>query len=204
MNFERLGNGAAASFFAHAIDDMTAPQASLAGDAEAGSETGPILIGMGANLPSSVGPPKATLEAALARFADHGLTLVARSSWYVTTPVPMSDQPLFVNGVAQVTSRLAPLDLLAALLAIERSFGRERSVANAARTLDLDLLVYGAKMVVSAELTLPHPRMTDRLFVMAPLAELAPAWRHPVSGASAAALLEVCRAAAGPDRVERL
>lgn len=200
MNFERLGNGASASFFAHAIDHMTEPQASHPD----GPQIGPILIGMGANLPSLVGPPKATLEAALGRFADHGLALIARSSWYVTTPVPASDQPLFVNGVAQVASHLPPLDLLAALLAIERAFGRERGVANAARSLDLDLLAYGAVVMDSADLTLPHPRMTDRLFVMAPLAELAPDWRHPVSGVRADAILEACRASAGPDHVERL
>lgn len=200
MNFERLGNGAAASFLAHAIDDMTGQQAAPADQAE----IWPILIGMGANLPSRVGPPKATLEAALARFSDHGITLVARSSWYVTTPVPASDQPLFVNGVAQVTTDLPPSDVLAALLAIERAFGRERSVANAARSLDLDLLAYGAAVMTGADLTLPHPRMTDRLFVMAPLAELAPDWRHPLLGTRADSLLQACLAAAGPDRVERL
>lgn len=208
MNFERLGNGVAASFFAHAIDDMTGPQASRGEGPEIAPEIAPeiepILIGMGANLPSRLGPPKATLEAALGRFADHGLTLVARSSWYVTTPVPASDQPMFVNGVAQVSSRLPPLDLLAALLAIERAFGRERGVANAARSLDLDLLAYGAVVMDSPDLTLPHPRMTDRLFVMAPLAELAPDWRHPVSGVRADAILKACRASAGPDLVERL
>jgi 2-amino-4-hydroxy-6-hydroxymethyldihydropteridine diphosphokinase len=179
---------------------MTGSQASPSAD----QKDAPILIGLGANLPSPVGPPKATLEAALARFEEHGLSLVARSSWLLTTPVPASDQPLFVNGVAQVATRLSPLDLLAALLAIERSFGRERGVANAARTLDLDLLAYGRLVMASPALTLPHPRMTDRLFVMAPLAELAPDWRHPVSGLRADALLEVCRAAAGADRVSRL
>ncbi len=179
---------------------MSASQASA--PAEAGS--GPILIGLGANLPSLAGPPRATLEAALARFPDFGLTVLARSSWYRTTPVPASDQPLFVNGVALVGASLPPLEALAALLAIERAFGRERSVANAARSLDLDLLAYGALTMTSPALTLPHPRMTDRLFVMAPLAELAPDWRHPESGARADALLAACRAAAGPDRVERL
>jgi len=200
MNFERLGNGATGSFFAQAVCDMITRDVSPADE----PEMEPILIGLGANLPSTVGPPKVTLEAALARFPDHGLRLIACSSWYQTTPVPASDQPNFVNGVAQVASRLRPSDLLAALLEIERSFGRERSVANAARCLDLDLLAYGSETLSSDVLVVPHPRMTDRLFVMAPLAELMPGWRHPMSGARADALLEACRASAGSDRVDRL
>jgi 2-amino-4-hydroxy-6-hydroxymethyldihydropteridine diphosphokinase len=171
-------------------------------EAVPGSKT--VLIGLGANLPSRVGPPKATLEAALVLFADHGVTVIGRSSWYVTTPVPASDQPLFVNGVARVTTELAPLDLLAAILSIERAFGRERSVPNAARCLDLDILSYDAVTMSGPALTLPHPRMTDRLFVLAPLAELAPEWRHPLSGLRADALLRLCQSVARAERVERL
>jgi 2-amino-4-hydroxy-6-hydroxymethyldihydropteridine diphosphokinase len=130
--------------------------------------------------------------------------VVARSSWYRSTPVPPSDQPLFVNGVVQVVCALTPQALLAALLRIERSFGRERGAANAARTLDLDIIGFGARVIESEALTLPHPRMADRLFVLLPLAETLPDWRHPTLGLSARALLARLPAADGGDRVERL
>lgn len=163
-----------------------------------------ILIALGGNLPSAVGPPEKTLEAALSLFPGEGIALVSKSSWYRSTPVPQSDQPLFVNGVARVACALSPHDLLAALLKIERAFGRERGVANAARTLDLDILAFGARMVRDDALTLPHPRMADRLFVLLPLVEMLPEWRHPTSGRRARDLLSDLRSLGGRDRVETL
>lgn len=141
-----------------------------------------ILIGLGANLPSAAGPPQATLEAALARLEAAGVRVVARSRWYRTAPVPVSDQPWFVNGIAGIETALAPTALLALLRQVERDFGRERTVPNAARTLDLDIIDYDGKIENSTELVLPHPRMQERAFVLLPLAEVAPNWRHPTSG----------------------
>ena len=116
-----------------------------------------------------------------------------RSRWYMSQPVPPSDQPWYVNGVVAVETALAPPALLEALLAVEAGFGRRRSAPNAARTLDLDLLDYDGTQCVSERLVLPHPRLHERRFVLAPLAEIAPQWRHPRSGKTAAELLAACR-----------
>jgi 2-amino-4-hydroxy-6-hydroxymethyldihydropteridine diphosphokinase len=140
-----------------------------------------ILIGLGANLPSAdFGPPAKTLEAAIAAIAATGIKVAARSPFYESAPVPESEQPWFVNSVIRVETALKPGPLLKVLLGIERQFGRQRSVPNAPRTLDLDLLAHGA-VVTGADACpiLPHPRMHLRAFVLLPLAEIAPNWRHP-------------------------
>jgi 2-amino-4-hydroxy-6-hydroxymethyldihydropteridine diphosphokinase len=149
-----------------------------------------ILIALGANLPGPAGPPLAQCEAALAQLRARGIAVTARSPWYETTPVPPSDQPRFVNGVVAVETDLSPVDLLAALHAIERDLGRVRSVPNAARTIDLDLLDYhGLVRDGPRPPILPHPRMRERDFVLRPLADIAPAWRHPVSDRAVGELL---------------
>jgi 2-amino-4-hydroxy-6-hydroxymethyldihydropteridine diphosphokinase len=148
-----------------------------------------ILIGLGANLSSTAGPPRATLEAALVRLNTAGVKVVARSRWYHTAPVPVSDQPWFVNGVARVETVLDPAALLDVLRETELAFGRQRTVPNAARTLDLDILDYDGRVEAGTELTLPHPRMQDRAFVLLPLADVAPGWRHPVLGRTVEALI---------------
>jgi 2-amino-4-hydroxy-6-hydroxymethyldihydropteridine diphosphokinase len=139
-----------------------------------------ILIALGANLPSHAGGPQQTLEAALKRFEAKGVRVVARSGWFRTAPVPASDQPWFVNGVAQIETALEPAALLALLREVEQEFERQRSVPNAARTLDLDIIDYEGKVENTPELILPHPRMQDRAFVLVPLAEIAPHWKHPI------------------------
>jgi 2-amino-4-hydroxy-6-hydroxymethyldihydropteridine diphosphokinase len=141
-----------------------------------------ILIALGANLPSPAGGPQQTLEAALERLEASGVHIAARSRWYRTAPVPVSDQPWFVNGVARVETALEPAALLMLLRQVEEAFGRQRTMPNAARTLDLDIIDYDNRVENTAELTLPHPRMQDRAFVLLPLAELAPDWRHPTLG----------------------
>jgi 2-amino-4-hydroxy-6-hydroxymethyldihydropteridine diphosphokinase len=141
-----------------------------------------ILIALGANLPSPAGGPQQTLEAALERLEASGVHIAARSRWYRTAPVPVSDQPWFVNGVARVETALEPAALLMLLRQVEEAFGRQRTMPNAARTLDLDIIDYDNRVENTAELTLPHPRMQDRAFVLLPLAELAPGWRHPTLG----------------------
>jgi 2-amino-4-hydroxy-6-hydroxymethyldihydropteridine diphosphokinase len=150
-----------------------------------------ILVGLGANLDSPrYGPPRRTLEAALARLEARGIRVAACSRFYRSAPVPASDQPWYVNAVAEVETPLAPGDLLKALLAVEVEFGRVRSVANAARVLDLDLLAYGdAVTAEDAVPALPHPRLAGRAFVLYPLAEIAPDWRHPATGAPVSSLI---------------
>jgi len=128
-------------------------------------------IGLGANL----NDPAAQVEYALAELDRlPGTRLLNRSSLYASAPVGYVDQPDFVNAVAQVETTLAPRALLAALLDIEHRHGRERSFRNAPRTLDLDLLIYGSAHFHEDGLTLPHPRMHVRGFVLLPLLEVAP------------------------------
>jgi 2-amino-4-hydroxy-6-hydroxymethyldihydropteridine diphosphokinase len=143
-----------------------------------------ILIGLGANLPSAAGEPRTTLEAALAQLGRDGVRVVARSRWYRSAPVPHAAQPDYVNAVASVETALEPRDLLALLHRIEQEFGRARGAANAARTLDLDLLAYHERVSEGGEGApiLPHPRLHQRAFVLLPLAEIAPDWRHPRLG----------------------
>lgn len=139
-------------------------------------------IGLGANL----NDPAGQVEYALAELDRlPGTRLVARSSLYASAPVGYVDQPDFVNAVAQVETTLAPRALLAALLDIEHRHGRERSFRNAPRTLDLDLLLYGDARFHEEGLSLPHPRMHVRAFVLLPLLEIAPDATIPGHGRAA-------------------
>ncbi len=113
-----------------------------------------------------------------------GVTGVVRSRWYSSAPFPPSDQPRYVNGVVRARTSLSPYDLLVRMQAIEQQFGRVRGAANAARTLDLDIIDVDGLVVQTASLTLPHPRAHLRRFVLMPLRDVAPGWRHPVSGSS--------------------
>ncbi|MBI1239295.1 MAG: 2-amino-4-hydroxy-6-hydroxymethyldihydropteridine diphosphokinase [Alphaproteobacteria bacterium] len=149
-----------------------------------------ILIALGANLASRAGPPLATLQAALRRLPEHGIAVAACSPFYQSAPVPASDQPAFVNAVARVETTLPPEGCLAALLAVEREFGRERRARWAARTLDLDLIDHEGRVLQAPGLTLPHPEAKRRAFVLVPLRDVAPDWRDPVSGVGIAALIE--------------
>jgi 2-amino-4-hydroxy-6-hydroxymethyldihydropteridine diphosphokinase len=157
---------------------------------DGGRRPGPILIGLGANLPHAGRSPRETLEAALDRLAALGAPATLVSRWYRTPPVPASDQPDFVNGVAAIETQLGPHALLAVLHQVEAAFGRRRGVRVAARPLDLDLLGFGDRVIDEPHgLQLPHPRLHERAFVLAPLVEVAPEWRHPVLGRTARDLL---------------
>lgn len=147
-----------------------------------------ILIALGSNLHGASGGPRATCEAALERLRALGIEIVAVSPWYETAPIPASDQPWFVNGVVQVRTALAPEALLDLLHQVEAEFGRARSVPNAARVIDLDLLAYDGEHR-TGPLNLPHPRMHERAFVLYPLRDIAPAWTHPTLGLTPSALV---------------
>jgi 2-amino-4-hydroxy-6-hydroxymethyldihydropteridine diphosphokinase len=146
------------------------------------------VVALGANMVGGWPSLRALLEAALARFPDEGLTVLARSSWWRSKSWPDPSAPDYLNGVALVQTGLAPIETLHALRRIEAAFGRERRAANAPRTLDLDLIAHGRAVLSEPELTLPHPRAAERRFVMGPLAEIAPDWRHPVDGRNARTL----------------
>lgn len=149
-----------------------------------------ILIGLGSNLPGAHGTPRKVLELALASLESRGVAILARSGWYESAPVPPSDQPWFVNGVASVSTHLEPHALLALMLEIERRFGRVRTEANAARILDLDLLVWHDLVTEPGAVPeLPHPRLSQRAFVLHPMAELVPEFRHPATGETLATMI---------------
>jgi 2-amino-4-hydroxy-6-hydroxymethyldihydropteridine diphosphokinase len=146
------------------------------------------FIGLGANL----GDPRRQLEQALHNLgALPGTHLRARSSLYRSAPLGYPDQPEFLNAVAQLETHLPPTTLLAELQAIEARHGRSRSFANAPRMLDLDLLLFGDERIAAPGLTVPHPRMHERAFVLMPLVEIAPEATVPGHG-KAGALLERC------------
>jgi 2-amino-4-hydroxy-6-hydroxymethyldihydropteridine diphosphokinase len=161
-----------------------------------------ILIGIGGNLGSArFGPPRDTLSAALAALKEKRVRILTRSGWYCAEPVPRSDQPWFVNAVVSLATELSAQDLLMMLQATERQFGRIRGERNAPRTLDLDILDYRGEMVNAASLVLPHPRLHERRFVLTPIAEIAPDWRHPILKLTAAQLLARLRS---KQEIERL
>lgn len=149
-----------------------------------------ILVGIGSNLAAPrLASPMDTAAAALAELPAIGVAVVRRSRWYLSEPVPPSGQPWYVNAVIAVETRLAAASLLDRVLELEARFGRRRGVRDAARTLDLDLLDYDGLQCESERLVLPHPRLHERRFVLGPLAEIAPQWRHPRLGLTAAELL---------------
>jgi 2-amino-4-hydroxy-6-hydroxymethyldihydropteridine diphosphokinase len=154
-----------------------------------------ILIALGGNLPSRAGQPADTLKRALGELERQGVEIREVSAFYETPAWPDPADPAFVNAVAAVKTSLQPVELLMLLHGVETDLGRLRSASNAARTLDLDLLDYDGRVLVEPQLTLPHPRMTTRSFVLIPLRDVAPGWRHPVTGQGLAELL-----AALPDR----
>lgn len=135
-------------------------------------------IALGSNLGNSLALVKGAVEV-LAHEAT--TTLVGQSQWYKTIAIgPV--QPDYVNGCVVVETKRSPQDLLHLLMAIEQQFGRQRTEHWGPRTLDLDLLLYNSVILDTPTLSLPHPRMTERAFVLVPLAELLPDWVHPVSG----------------------
>lgn len=129
------------------------------------------------------------------------MALRRRSSWYETEPVGAPPQEWFVNVAVEADTALRPRALLRALQAIESELGRSRPYPNAPRTVDLDILLYGAEVVAEPDLVIPHPRMTVRRFVLEPLAEIAPHAVHPVERRTIAELLAACP---DPGRVRRL
>ncbi len=149
-----------------------------------------IYIAIGANLPGPQGQTAIfTCKAAVEALRSlNGLQLMAVSPWYETAPIPPGG-PSYINGVAWLVGSLEPSALLAALQRIENLGGRARSVANAPRTLDLDIIAMGQTIRHAPDPILPHPRAHLRRFVMQPLCDLRPDWVHPLLGKSAAVVL---------------
>ena len=141
------------------------------------------FLGLGSNL----GDRQTSLESAIAALKTAGLRIVQQSAFYESEPQDFKDQPWFLNMVLEVETRYFPIQLLSLLQRIERELGRMRSreaVPKGPRTIDIDILLYGKTVLDAPQLTIPHPRMSERRFVLEPLMEIAPDLRHPVTGRS--------------------
>ncbi|MDZ4364118.1 2-amino-4-hydroxy-6-hydroxymethyldihydropteridine diphosphokinase [Brevundimonas sp.] len=156
-----------------------------------------VFVALGCNDKGPWADTRSLLEAALARFRPEGIDILARSGWWSSAAWPDPTEPPFLNGVVMVRTEHDPHALMQALGRIEDAFGRRRSVLNAPRTLDLDLIAFGRLVGDLDGLILPHPRAAKRRFVMGPLAEIAPDWDHPVEGTTAQSLAD--RASVGLD-----
>jgi 2-amino-4-hydroxy-6-hydroxymethyldihydropteridine diphosphokinase len=144
-----------------------------------------IYLSLGSNLGARAG----NIARALAELPEHGVRVVGRSSLYETEPVEFLAQGWFLNCVVEVETDLAPVELMRALLDIERAMGRERVAPKGPRIIDVDILLYGSRVVREADLEIPHPRMAERRFVLVPFAEIAPGGVHPVLKKTVAELL---------------
>lgn len=147
-----------------------------------------VFVALGSNL----GDRAANLARGVSGLRERGLRITARSSVYETEPVGGPAQGPYLNAVVQAETGLGPEEVLATCLDVERGAGRVRSVANAPRTLDLDLLLFGDTVLEAEGLAVPHPRLHERRFVLVPLAEIAPAARHPVLGLTAREMERRC------------
>jgi 2-amino-4-hydroxy-6-hydroxymethyldihydropteridine diphosphokinase len=140
-------------------------------------------------LGSNIGDREANLRDAVNRLESDEIGVLRRSSVYETAPQELLDQPWFLNAVVQIETSLFPMQLLQRVREIERQMGRQRVTPKGPRNIDLDVLFYGRSVIATAELVVPHPRMTQRRFVLEPLAEIAPDFRHPVTGKTASEML---------------
>jgi 2-amino-4-hydroxy-6-hydroxymethyldihydropteridine diphosphokinase len=146
-----------------------------------------VVVALGCSLPGAYPSREVLLEAAVDALASEGLAVTGRSAWWTSAAWPDPAAPAYLTGVVLVETRLPASEVLEALHRVEARFGRVRAEANAPRTLDLDLIAHG-RTVLDGVVVVPHPRAHERLFVMGPLAQIAPRWRHPVYGRTAAAL----------------
>lgn len=135
-------------------------------------------------MPGRFGTPPDMLAAAKDALPQNGMRIVKSSRVWKSAPVPASDQPWFYNAVVVVETHLSPFGILESLQKIENDLGRTRSVRNAAREIDLDLIAYHEEIIDKPELIVPHPRLQDRAFVLLPLQDIAPDWVHPISGST--------------------
>jgi 2-amino-4-hydroxy-6-hydroxymethyldihydropteridine diphosphokinase len=151
-----------------------------------------VYVALGANLPQGDGstPQQVCARAVRAIAAIAGVSGLVQSRWYSSAPVPAADQPRYINGMVRLAATIAPDLLLRALQAIEQAEGRARSVPNAPRTLDLDIIDIGGLVRAAPDPVLPHPMAHQRAFVLLPLRDLAPFWIHPVLASSVQELID--------------
>lgn len=161
---------------------------------------GPVIVYLG--LGSNLGDRGTNLDKAL-EFLTQRLTVKKTSSVYETEPVGNANQPLFLNMVCEVSTRLEPMGLLTLVKGIESKLGRIPGGVNAPRPIDIDILLYGSQVIDTSNLVIPHPRLTERAFVLIPLVEIAPSVVHPVNGRTVKELLAGLKEKQGVFKWER-
>src|SRR3984957_13900735 len=144
-----------------------------------------VYLGLGSN----IGDREASIQTALDQLNTHDMQLLRKSSMYETEPIGFKDQGWFLNMVAEFETELFPKQLLQRMQKVERSMGRVRTVKDGPRNIDIDILLYGNAVVETEELEIPHPRYRERRFTLAPLAELSPTLRDPVTKKTMAKML---------------
>ena len=156
-----------------------------------------VYLSLGSNLGDRV----ASIRKAIERLGGSGIEVRRLSALYKTEPVDLRDQPWFVNCAAEADTDLMPLQMLKKLKAIERALGRRAGIPKGPRTMDIDILLYGDTIMQSTQLTIPHPRLAQRRFVLVPLREIAPGVRHPVTRRT---ILEMLEEVKDPSQVVRM
>lgn len=158
------------------------------------------FLALGSNLGLNLGDREANLRQAVRRLESDEIRVTRRSSLYETAPQELLDQPWFLNAVVEIETSLFPMQLLSRVREIEREMGRQRVTPKGPRNIDIDILFYGRAVIATPQLEVPHPRIAQRRFVLEPLAEIAPDFRHPIIGKTALEML----AALAPQGVRRL
>jgi 2-amino-4-hydroxy-6-hydroxymethyldihydropteridine diphosphokinase len=158
-----------------------------------------VYLSLGSNL----GDRAAHIEQALARLAEKNVRIIKRSSFYETEPVEFLAQGWFLNIAVEAETELTPRQLLHVIRNVELELGRERIVQSGPRTIDIDILLFGTNIVSAADLEIPHPRMTERQFVLVPLAEIAPTLLHPVLRLTMSELLAATKDRSQVKRIEK-
>ncbi len=149
-----------------------------------------IILGIGGNLvPNGYETLQTGCDAAIGLLAQHNIKVLDQSRWFETAPVPISDQPWYINAVVLAETALTAVATLSVLHQIESQFGRTRNLRNEARVLDIDLVDFGGMVSDDEGLILPHPRMHERAFVLLPLRDVEPDWQHPVTRRNLGALI---------------
>ena len=158
---------------------------------------GPIYLSLGSN----IGDRAANIARALEGLSRRGVRITRESSMYETEPVEFREQDWFLNSVAEAETDLSPPELMKAILAVECTLGRERRIPKGPRIIDIDILLYGAEVIRTPKVEIPHPRMAARRFVLVPLAEIAPDAMHPVLQKTVTQLLTQTSDRSAVDRV---